>query len=790
MQARPLTSAGAIAGLFLASQLAAQSPPASLPGIRIIPPTRIDVQQVAVRSLLTKITVHVNDGVATTEVVETIRNDGPIQAEADWLLPLPADAAVDGFEMTVGGKPMPAEILDSGRARSIYEQIVRSRRDPGLLEYVDSGLLRARVFPIPPQGQIDVKVRWRHVLPATAGLATYRFPLRAQALGGRPAERIALTMKLDSRAPLRGLWSPLPGLDIRKTDDHHAVLGFEASAGQVPSRDLEVFYTTGTGDFGMTVLPYRKAGKDGHVLMMVTPKHEWQDDPHTVRSIQFVLDTSGSMQGEKIAQARKALEFFVGSLRATDRFNIIPFSTEARPLFPTPSAANADNLAAARALIGGLEARGGTNIDDAITRAIDGVKLATAEPGSTIVPIVVFLTDGLPTVGETDAERLLARHTKAAAEHGARIFAFGVGHDVNTKLLDALAERSRGDRDYVREGEDIEHKTSALFDKLSHPVLTDLELLVDGIALDGIEPRRLPDLFRGSRLIVLARYKGDGQKAIRLRGKVNGQAKELVFEATFPAESMTHDFVPQLWAQRRVVSLLDAIRLNGAPVELVDEVTLLGKEYGIATPYTSHLIVEEGMQIAQTRGVDGNAVFFLGQAGDDRARELLRAGVSMDLDGFADGRLQRRLHEEAAESRDALGGLAKAPASGEQAVERSLELKALAAATPGSSGPATVGPGTLSATGSATGRGAVRDQTVASLARRMAGRTFLMIGGVWVDQNYREEMRGKEQKLEAFSSEYFALLAAHPELKPVFAFSTAVVIVLDGKAIEIVAAKD
>lgn len=761
--------------------------PQERPGI-IVPPSDVQGRHLTpqVRSTLTKVTVKVEDGIATTELSETIANAGPREAEADWLLPLPAGASADGFKMIVGGKEQAAELLDAGKARGIYEEIVRRRRDPGLLEYVDCGLIRARVFPIPANGSIEVRVRWRHVLPMSGNLATYTFPLRAAGLGGRKVDKLSLDLLIRSRVPLRSVWSPLTGVEIKKTSDHEARLGFEIDGGQLAARDLEVFYGTSTDDFGLTLLPFRAAGKAGHFLLLVTPKHEWDDDPNTVREVQFVIDTSGSMQGQKIEQARKALRFFVDSLRPTDRFNVIPFSTEARPFFETAVPADAEHLATARDKIAAVEARGGTNIDEAIATALRGAGQSTPRglDGKQVVPIVVFLTDGLPTVGETNPDVMLAKHVRSAGSKP-RFFVFGVGSDVNTRLLDAMAEETRGDRDYVRENEDIEVKTGALFTKLSHPVLTDVSLVVDGIGIEGQEPKDLPDLFRGSRLMVFGRYTGEGHKAIRLRGKVGGVAKEIVYETDFPALACEHDFVATLWAQRRIGKLLDAIRLNGASAELVEEVTRLGKEYGIATPYTSHLIVEEGMQLAQWRsGLVPGANFALGlNDGDDvavrRVRdELRRAGqVGQEAEVEEVSAEASKVGADAKNSIERLARLSTAPVSGGEAIDRSVELKLLKDA----GGPATPGPGGP-ATGGVGGSGSV-------LVQQIGATQLQLVGGIWVDKSFKEEMRGKERKIVAFSDEYFALLAKHPELRKVLAFTTRAVLVVDGAPIEIVEAQ-
>lgn len=754
-------------GLVAAATVCAQPPQHPVVTVRPTEPQ--------VRATLTRVRVDIRDGIATTRLVQTLRNDGGRIAEADWILPLPADAVADGFTMTCGGTKLEGEVLTADKARAIYEAIVRRQRDPGLLEYVGCGLLRARVFPIPSNGSVDVEVVWRQILPETAGMHEWTFPLRALGLREQPAEKVSLDVEIRSRRPLKTVWSPLPNVEIRKSDDHQARIGFEADCGQLPERDLQVFYGVSEKDFGLDLLTWRKAGEPGHFLAMVTPKQDWPVSGDTVRVVQFVLDTSGSMQGEKMQQARNALEYFVGSLRPTDVFNVIPFSTEARPFFDAPVAATPENVATARGKIEALEAKGGTNIEEALSLALEhALPEDQAAAGKQAVPITVFLTDGLPTIGQTDVQQLL----KVFADknrHDARVFVFGVGSDVNTRLLDKIAQDTRGDRDYVREGEDIELVTSALFEKLSHPVLTDVRLTFDGIEVFDLEPKRLPDLFKGSRLLVLGRYRGAGHHAIRLTGRIDGEDRELVYEANFAEKASENDFVGTLWAQRRIATLLDAIRLNGSSRELVDEVQRLGREYAIVTPYTSHLVVEEGLDLAAARGnpVTAPVAFFDGRGDADFARrlraDLLRAGGGRGQHEIDPASAAKQAAAESEESKDRLHDLPSASETGATAVTRSLMLVGLARAET-----AVQGAGTAAA--------------VRMLTHRIGSHTFVLVGGVWVDRSYTAAMKGKERRVVAFSPEYFALLGEHPQLAKVLAFSTRLVVVVDGAAIEIVPA--
>ncbi|MBK8098425.1 MAG: VWA domain-containing protein [Planctomycetes bacterium] len=740
------------------------------PGQGVIVPGPIPDRQpapIAVQTTLLQVHARIVDGTATTELNQTLRNLTPVQQEAIWLLPLPPGATADRFTMTVNGQAMPGEVLDAGKARQIYETIVRQRRDPGLLEYHGHGMLRARVFPIPPNGEVLVQVRFAQVLPASGGIASWRFPLRSAWADGMGPQKLSLLAEVSSQTPIKTVFSPLPGVDLSRHGECQARASFETNAGQMPARDLELHYGLAEQDFGVHLLTHRKTGAaDGTFLMLLAPKRDWPKSDAMVRSITLVIDTSGSMAGEKIQQARGAVRQFLQGLSPNDFFNVVAFSTEARPFFASgPVLASKEHVQEALAKVEALEARGGTNIDDALTFALknatpDCYKTTTGTP--TLVPITVFLTDGLPTVGQTDVDQLLAQ-AKAHNSNRARVFAFGVGHDVNTRLLDALATKSGGDRDYVLPGEDIEVKTGALFTKLSGPVMTGVQVTIDGLMTTDLDPTVLPDLFVTGQMLVVGRYRGEGHKAILLRGKVGTSDKEYVFEGTFPAENKANDWLPALWAQRKVTALLDAIRANGQQPELVAEVTRLGKEFGIVTPFTSHLILEEQDRVARQRGLDPSAIP-VGDPGvwGERMRDLGRGGLPTSaLPAEAPGAAVRS--EEATKAKDLLEG--KAGESGADAVTAAHSLLVLrAAAAP--------------ATPVAGGRVAASGLT----SHRVGDRQFHLIQGTWVDGAFTTDMQARVQKVEAFSDAWFALVQARPHLAQILAFSTKLVLV-DGDAV-------
>jgi len=728
---------------------------------------------VIIKSLAVK--TNIVDGVATTELNQVFHNGGPRIAEGTWILPLPAGATADHFTMTMNGKQVSGEVVDARRARQIYMSIVRRQKDPGLLEYMGNGCLRARVFPIPAKSDMTVQVRYRQVLPQTAGLHEWSFPLRAAHVQYRPPQKISMDVRIKSKVAIKNVYSPTGNVDILRKGEHEARVSLELSGGKMPERDLAVFYGLSKQEFGINLMTWRKKGEPGYFMLMLSPKREWKEDAGMAKVIHFVLDTSGSMQGKKIEQARGALKFFLNSLKPQDYFNVIPFSTEARPFFEGPVAAGKGNIDKALGMVKDIEARGGTNIEDGLVRALSS-QLPKVD-GKTLVPLTVFLTDGLPTVGTTDMKSLLSTVRKHN-DGRYRVFVFGVGNDVNTRLLDKIAQDSRGDRDYVREHESIEVKTGALFAKVSHPVMTDVNLSCDGIEGFDMFPRRTPDLFKGSRLLIVGRYKGSGAHAVRLKGKVNGEKREFIFDASFPEASQDNDFIPALWAQRKVAMLVDAIRLNGAKPELVNEVRRLGKEFGIVTPYTSHLIMEEGLNVATARvpdfhrrrrqgGRGGREVRF-GQGDDSRRvlEELKRVGaVKADAGEEELDEADDKANKQAERARSKLAATPSAPVTGGGAVQDSLQLRTLARGD----------------------RAGKRSGALGILSRRIKDRNFHLVEGVWIDSRFKPAMRGKARKIVAFSDDYFTLVKTHPELAPFLAFSTRIVIVHKGEAIEIVA---
>ena len=538
--------------------------------------------------------VTIRDGVVTTHVDQLFRNDTGRDVEGRYVFPLPPGAVVSSFTMWVDGEALEARILDAAEARAIYEDYVRRAIDPALLEYVGRDTLSARIFPIPAGGERRIEITYSELLSAEGGTYRYRYPLDTERFSARPLERVTISIDLQTTAPLSAVYSPTHALGIVRTAEDEATGLFEAYS-VLPSQDFLLYYSVSLDAMGMTLLTYRVPGEDGFFLLIVTPPELTGSAAAIPKDLVLVLDSSGSMSGRKIEQAKEALRFILENLNPDDRFAVISFSGYGSALQTQLAPVSAANIAQATAWVSGIEAQGGTNIDDALSLAFSLFE-ANERPR-----FLIFLTDGEPTVGEVDPATI-AEHAVAANVTEARVFVFGVGNDVNTVLLDQLAQENRGTTTYVLPGENLEVSLSSFYRKIASPVLADTMLAIDGVdgvaagngvdAVDGFDvyPTVLPDIFRGTQLLVLGRYRGDGETRITVSGNVGGVATAYTTLQAFPGSTLESAFLPRLWAGRKISYLLNQIRLYGENDELVDTVVSLSRRYGIITPYTSFLV--------------------------------------------------------------------------------------------------------------------------------------------------------------------------------------------------------
>ncbi len=567
--------------------------------------------------------VTIEDQVATTRIDQLFRNDNRFAVEGTYIFPLPEEASIERFVMYVDGKPLEGRVLSREEARAIYESIVRKHRDPALLEYIGHNTFQASIFPIASGEEKRIQIEYRQVLPVDQGLVEYIYPLSTERFSPRPLQDVAITIRLASREPLRAVYSPSHDISVDRPDDYHATIGYEARD-ILPDRDFILYYTVSPEDIGLSLLTYHPQGEDGFFLLLVAPPAEEETQEVVAKDVIFVLDTSGSMSGEKMEQTRAALLFVLEHLNPEDRFAIVDFDSSVSTY--APELRPASERAEARRYVQNLSAGGSTHIEGALRQALDLADRASGRP-----QVILFLTDGLPTVGETDPARLLSL-VRARSHENVRLFTFGVGYDVNSVLLDALAAENHGASAYILPGENLEERISAFYAKINRPVLAGPTLDFDGIAVYDLYPSPLPDLFLGSQLVLAGRYREGGSATITLRGRAGDEERTYRYEdLTFPRENARNDFLPRLWASRKIGYLLSEIRLHGENREVVDEIVELSLRYGIITPYTSFLVdetgrilTEEGQAEARDRASALRLMPADGKAGVDYSMEVQR----------------------------------------------------------------------------------------------------------------------------------------------------------------------
>lgn len=527
-----------------------------------------------------EVKVDIVDQVAKTYITQTFSNDTDSNLAGTYLFPLPEDTTFSSFSLHIDGKPVEGKILEANAARTEYEQIVRSMVDPGLLEFADYKTVRARIFPIPAHGTKKVELEYTQVLKAENGMLKYRFPLKAEG-EAEPVDKIKMNVKLAGKQPLRTIWSPTHTVTSTRKGDTEATVSL-AQENVVPDKDFLLYYSISDKDVAANLLTHRKSDEDGYFLMTLSPPVTTKGP--IAKDIVVVSDTSGSMQGEKMEQNKKALKYIVNALSPEDRFSLVQFNTDADAFSTKLLAASLENKQSADKFIDELDARGGTNISDAISMGTTILGEDSTRPA-----YLVLITDGEPTVGETIVDKLLK---SVKPKRDIRIFDFGVGYDVNTRLLNQLACEHHGTAQYVEPSESLEVALSNFYQKIKSPVLSDVKIAYDGIQVKDVYPKEVKDIFAGQQVLLIGRYKGEGKASLKLSGRINGESKDYAFPMDFAKEDTGHSYLPRIWAMRRIGYLTDVAHANDESKEVVDEIIALSQKYGIISAYTSYLVTD------------------------------------------------------------------------------------------------------------------------------------------------------------------------------------------------------
>ncbi len=692
-----------------------------------------------------KVNVKIEDQVATTYIDQVFYNPSRRRLEGYYLFPIPHNAFIKNFSIFVNGKELSAELLDSKKARKIYEDIVRRMRDPALLEYSGEGVFKVRIYPIEPYSEKRVKMSYTEILNKDNNTFEYLYPLNTEKFSAKPLKNVNINVEIRSDQSIKNIYCPTHKVEIIRKNKHKAVIGYEEKDVK-PEIDFKLYYDTNKRDLGFSLTSYKKRGEHGFFFLSLSPGFVTNIDRIIEKDITFVIDTSGSMAGKKLNQAKSALLFCIENLNKGDDFDIIKFSTEAEVLFENLRPVNKINLKKARDFIENLRAIGGTNIDEALSLALN-MKKREARPH-----IIIFLTDGKPTIGETNEDMLLKK-IKTKNISNARIFTFGIGNEINTHLLDKITEYTKAYRTYISTDEDIEIKVSNFYKKVQSPVLTNLKLnFSKNIRVSKMYPKNLPDLFKGSSISILGRYKDSGKTRIILEGKIGNKKRKFEYSGNFKGSELnpSYSFIPSLWASRRIGFLLDSIRLYGKSKELVHEITQLARTYGIITPYTSYLIVE-----------------------DEKSR--VRRGEIRPIDQTLGGIYGHDLNFEK-KNKEEFSNLSLK--SGSPSIRVSKEVQELNRAS------------NYIQTKQGQSRLLYRDkegktQNVSQQTKNIRGRAFYNTGAFWVDSQIQAQKNQQTNRIKFASMEYFKLLRREPMSAKFLALGKNVRFVLNNAIYEI-----
>jgi Ca-activated chloride channel family protein len=674
-----------------------------------------------VSKIRTAVHVTVSGRIAQVEVEEWFRNDGAILGEGDYLYPLPGEAVFSNFSLFQGDQELRGETMDAAQARTIYEEIVRRKRDPALIELVGHGMVRARIFPINQGETRKITLRYTQVMERAGDALHFQYAAGSRHHPTQPIENggmvrrqtdedipLSFVLEAEDGAAFRDPFSPTHGVDVERRDGRIRVRPEGNLRG-----NFALFLPLARGLVGVTLATHKPSEDPGYFMLTLSP-----GDAHgesAPRDMTVVVDVSGSMSGEKLDQAKAALRQVIGSLGERDRFRLIAFSNMVSSQSRDWLRVSERSLRAARGWVDGLNADGGTNIAGALREAF------RLESDEGQLPIVLFLTDGLPSVGEENPERI-AQQAEQLRDR-ARVFAFGVGYDVNTYLLDRLSAAGRGATEYVDPAEDVERAIGTLATKIQHPVLTDLEIDDVPVRLSEVYPLELPDLFAGEELIVFGRYAAlddDRAGAIRLTGRRVGRTERFTTDVRFPAHELGSDFIPRLWASRKLGHLARQIRIEGQSANLVREIRETALRYGLLSEYTSYLVQEPEAVAANQRriGFDrwGNPV-------PVSLDEIVVTGAGRGTQSAASPTVGRKAVETAERQRE------------QREITRADDLDRL-------------------------------EQNFANVPadqRLVAGRRFRSAGNEWIDMTHADTARVVD--VELYSATYFALIRAMPEVE-------------------------
>ena len=559
---------------------------------------------IAVTGVDARVTINGRSAATTLDIAIANRSGRPEQAVL--LVPVPADAVVTGFAYEGPASEPTAKLLPRDEARRVYDQIVARERDPALLEWAGWNMLRSSVFPVAANGTQRLRISWEALLESSGDRMDLVLP-RSE-IPGSPPWKIEVTVNGHDVA---AAYSPSHEITVERIGAGAAPVPAApvSAAPATTSNALRITSRAASpGSFRLsivrtstpsaTVIAYPDPASGGGYFLLLAAAPDTGMNGAMRREVTLVMDRSGSLAGAPFERSKAAALRVLDGLGPNERANVIDFSNSVARFAAEGVALDDPTRSHLREYIAALRPGGGTNIHDALLEAL---RQPPASDG--LVSTVLFVTDGIPTIGRTKE-----RDIRELAERGnggnRRIFTVGLGTDVNVPLLDRISDSSRASSLYLAMDDDLPAKIGELSERLRGPMLADLSLAAtDPGRVADLQPARLPDLFRNGTLVALGHYRGEAPFRVTLQGRGAGGAREITVDVDPRTASTANAFVPRLWASRRIAQLVDEVRqqgLDGAQVsfddprlrELVGEIVRLSTTWGVLTEYTSMLALE------------------------------------------------------------------------------------------------------------------------------------------------------------------------------------------------------
>lgn len=560
--------------------------------------------------------IYVSGLTARTTVTQCFINDTDQWQEAVYVFPLQDESAVDTLHMKIGERLIIGEIKEKNAARKVYEKAKYNGKKASLLVQERPNIFTMEVANIGPGENIAVTIEFSQIVNLNDGIFSLRFPMvvapryipgnklfnkkenkRFSGTGWSmisdqvkdasritpPAARdgdklrnpVELTLELAAGFKVSRVESLYHGISVNDQEKGVKLIQF---TGEVRAdRDFVLEWQAENLQTIQAALFVQHYKNDDYLLLMVTPPSVVRENTPPPRELIFVLDTSGSMAGSSIVQAREALILAISRLTERDRFNVIEFNSTSSRIFNQAKKGDASHKEKAIKFVNGLRAEGGTEIASAINLALDGKKVHKR------IRQVIFLTDG--SVGNEDKLFKIIESRLGDS----RLFTVGIGSAPNAFFMSQAATVGRGTYTYIGKISEVQDKMTALFNKLEHPAITNMKLLSNGGKQMEYYPNPVPDLYQGDNLLVAAKV-GEGMTDLQVSGLARGQ--------NWQTNISTDQYAPRpgistLWARKKIRNIMGSQSYGIEEKDIQQQVLATALSHHLISKYTSLVAVEQ-----------------------------------------------------------------------------------------------------------------------------------------------------------------------------------------------------